>query len=180
MSAWRARPGNSADLPRRFASEDLEGAVPMGEVSWGNAVDEASQAGRQGWFIGHFLPPESGQAASDLVEVKWGVHMAGEIKAIEGVNQTATTMSLLVSGRFRLVFPSHGRSVTLVRSGDYAVWSPGVSHRWRVLEDAIVITVRWPSRRDDQSEPPGQPSPVTSPAELRRIRPTPDPPRRGR
>jgi hypothetical protein len=56
-----------------------------------------------------------------MVEVKWGVHAAGEIKAIEAVNQTASTMSLLVSGRFRMVFPSHGRSVTLARAGDYAV-----------------------------------------------------------
>ena len=91
-----------------------------------------------------------------MVEVKWGARVAGEIKAIEGVNQTSTTMSLLVSGRFRLDFPSHGSSVTLVRPGDYAVWSPGVSHRWQVLEDAVVITVRWPSQRDDQSERPGE------------------------
>lgn len=126
--------------------------MPAGEIFWGNAVDEGSQAGRRGWFIGHFVAPDSGPAATDLVEVKWGVHVAGESKAINGVNQTATTMSLLVSGRFRLDFPSHGRSVTLVRPGDFAVWSPGVSHRWHVLEDAVVITVRWPSRRDDQFE----------------------------
>ena len=150
--------GNSADLSRRFAPEDIEGAVPMGEVSWGNAVDEGAQPGRRGWFIGHFVARRAGPAATDLVEVKWGVHAAGEVKTVEGVNQSATTMSLLVSGRFRLVFPNHGRSVTFVRPGDYAVWSPGVSHRWRVLEDAVVITVRWPSRRGDQSEHPGDPS----------------------
>jgi hypothetical protein len=130
------------------------GAVLAGEITFGNALDEGSQAGRRGWFIGHFLEPGSGPAATDQVEVKWGVHAAGEMKVIEGLNQTATTLSLLVSGRFRLDFPSHGRGVTLVRPGDYAVWSPGVSHRWYVLEDAVVITVRWPSRRDDQSERP--------------------------
>jgi hypothetical protein len=129
-----------------------------GEVSWGNAVDEGSKADRRGWFIGHFVAPGAGPAATDAVEVKWGVHGAGETKAIEGVNQIATTMSLLVSGRFRLDFPSHGRSVTLARPGDYALWSPGVSHRWHVLDDAVVITVRWPSRSDDQSEPPGEDS----------------------
>jgi hypothetical protein len=131
--------------------------VPAGEFSCGNAVDEGSKPGRRGWFIGHFLAPGAGPAATDALEVKWGAHVAGEIKAIEGVNQTATTMSLLVSGRFRLDFPSHGRGVTLVRPGDYAVWSPGVSHRWHVLEDAVVITVRWPSRCDDQFERPGEP-----------------------
>jgi hypothetical protein len=140
-------------------------AVPACEVSCGNAVDEGSQAGRRGWFIGHFLAAESGPAATDMVEVKWGVHTAGETKAIEGVNQIATTMSLLVSGQFRLDFPSHGRSVTLVRPGDYAVWSPGVSHRWHVLEDAVVITVRWPSRRDDQSERTQDPPAIEADAE---------------
>ena len=126
--------------------------MPAGEVSWGNAVDEGSEAGRRGWFIGHFVPAGAGPVTTNMVEVKWGVHAAGEVKATEGVNQTATTMSLLVSGRFRLDFPSHGHRVTLMRPGDYAVWSPGVSHRWHVLEDAVVITVRWPSRRADQSE----------------------------
>jgi hypothetical protein len=125
--------------------------VTVGDVCFGNAVDEGSQRGRRGWVIGHFIAPGTGPAATDMVEVKWGVHAAGEIKAIEGVNRTATTMSLLVSGRFELVFPSHGCSVTLARAGDYAVWSPGVSHRWRVLEDAVVITIRWPSRPNDQS-----------------------------
>ena len=130
--------------------------MPASELSCGNAVDDGSKAGRGGWFIGHFVAPGAGPATTDMVEVKWGVHAAGEVKAIEGVNQTATTMSLLVSGRFRLDLPSHGGSVTLVRPGDYAVWSPGVSHRWQVLEDAVVITVRWPSQRDDQSERPGE------------------------
>jgi hypothetical protein len=126
--------------------------VQAGKISFGNAADEGARADRRGWFVGHFRMPGSGPAATHLVEVKWGAHAAGETKAIKGVNQTATTLSLLVSGRFRLDFPSHGRSFTLARAGDYAIWSPGVSHRWRVLEDAVVITVRWPSRRDDQSE----------------------------
>jgi hypothetical protein len=137
-----------------------EDAVPVPEISFGNAVDEGAEAGRQGWFIGHFVAQRAGPAATDMVEVKWGVHAAGETKAIEGVNQTATTMSLLVSGRFQLVFPSHGSSVMLARAGDYAIWFPGVSHRWRVLEDAVVITVRWPSRPDDQSEFPDRRRPA--------------------
>jgi hypothetical protein len=158
--AHRYQPGKPSGLSWRLASDNLgriEGVGPVVEVSWGNGLDEGSRASRRGWFVGHFVAPSTGPAATDMVEVKWGVHAAGEIKAIEGVNQSATTMSLLVSGRFHLDFPSHGRSVTLVRAGDYAIWSPGVSHRWRVLEDAVVITIRWPSRPDDQSEHPAPP-----------------------
>jgi hypothetical protein len=139
--------------------------VQAGEISCGNAADEEARADRRGWFVGHFLTPETGPAATDMVEVKWGAHETGATKAVEGVNQTATTLSLLVSGRFRLDFPSHGRSVTLARPGDYAIWSPRVSHCWHVLEDAVVITVRWPSRRDDQSERTQDPPAIEADAE---------------
>jgi hypothetical protein len=158
--AHRYQPGKPSGPSWRLASDDLgriEGVGPVVEVSWGNALDEGSRSGRRGWFVGHFVAPSTSPAATEMVEVKWGVHAAGEIKAIEGVNRSATTMSLLVSGRFHLDFPSHGRSVTLVRAGDYAIWSLGVSHRWRVLEDAVVITIRWPSRPDDQSGHPAPP-----------------------
>ena len=121
------------------------------QIVWGNAIEEGSRPGRRGWFVGHFMAAGS-LAATSMVEVKWGEHAAGEEKAMEGANQTATTMSLLVSGRFRLDFPSQGRTICLVQPGDYALWSPGVSHRWRALENAVVITVRWPSVRNDQVE----------------------------
>jgi hypothetical protein len=137
-----------------------EGAVPVTEVSFGNAVDEGSQAGRQGWFIGHFVAQRAGPAATDMVEVKWGAHAAGEIKAIEGVTRPRPRCRCWSAAGFHLEFPSHGRSVTLARPGDYAIWFSGVSHRWRVLEDAVVITVRWPSRPDDQSEFADQPRPA--------------------
>ena len=67
--------------------------MPVDGISWGNAAHDGLQAGRRGWFVGHFVPQGAGPAATDTVEVKWGVHLAGESKAIEGVNQTATTMS---------------------------------------------------------------------------------------
>lgn len=130
---------------------------PKAAIAWGNAVDAGARELRRGWFIGHFLPPAAGPAATEAVEVKWGVHPAGETKATAGINQTATSVSLLVSGRFRLDFPGRGRSVTLERPGDYVIWSAGVAHRWVALEDAVVITVRWPSRPADQiGEPPGR------------------------
>ena len=58
-------------------------------------------------------------------------------------DETATTLCLLVSGRFNIHFDS--RLVTLARPGDYAVWGPGIKHRWQALDDSIVLTVRWPS-----------------------------------
>ena len=145
-------PWSAAAAPIGLREPMTRTPSPDHQVSWGNALDEGSQDGRRGWFIGHFIDPTAGPAATDAVEVKWGLHEAGETKATEGVNQTATTLSILVSGRFQLDFPSHGCGVTLDRPGDYAIWSPGVSHRWLVIEDAVVVTVRWPSSPNDQAE----------------------------
>jgi hypothetical protein len=43
--------------------------------------------------------------------------------------------------------------VLLERAGDYALWPPGIAHRWRIeLPDTIVLTVRWPSRAGDATD----------------------------
>jgi quercetin dioxygenase-like cupin family protein len=52
---------------------------------------------------------------------------------------------VLVRGSIRLFFAS-GDEALLVDPGDYALWPPGVAHRWEIeQEDTIVLTVRWPS-----------------------------------
>ena len=112
-------------------------------IAWGNAHEDG--AGRRGWFVGHFIDPAAGPAANPALEIKWGVHKTGETRSVEGVNPAAATVSILVSGRFRLDFPDHGISRLLLCPGDYAIWAAGVPHRWEVLEDAVILTVRWPS-----------------------------------
>jgi hypothetical protein len=120
----------------------------QGGVVVGNAADEGARRG--GWFIGHFIDAALGLRHTGDVEVKWGVHRAGETKSSEGANDTATTLSILVSGRFLLEFPDTGEATRLERLGDYALWPRGRWHRWTVLEDAVILTVRWPSRPGDQ------------------------------
>jgi hypothetical protein len=107
----------------------------------GNANDEAPTY--RGWLLGHFIsPPESVRATGDL-EVKWGIHPAGQQRHAWSTDEQRTTMLLLVSGRFRLDL-SVG-SVTLERQGDYAVWGPGIDHSWQAEQDSVVVSVRWPS-----------------------------------
>jgi quercetin dioxygenase-like cupin family protein len=62
----------------------------------------------------------------------------------------ATTLSILVRGRFRYAFP--GREILLRREGDYVMWPAGVPHAWTAEEDSIVLTVRWPSKPGDTIE----------------------------
>ena len=77
------------------------------------------------------------------VEVKWGVHPAGEGRDGWATDEQRTTLLILVRGRFRLDLSV--ASTTLEKEGDYAVWGPGIDHSWQAEEDSVVITVRWPS-----------------------------------
>ncbi|WP_062432339.1 hypothetical protein [Herbidospora daliensis] len=96
----------------------------------------------RGWLLGHFRP--SGDARhSDEVEIKWGVHPAGEERAQWVTGESRTAMIVLISGRFRMELPD--RSVVLEKQGDYLVWGQGVDHSWVAEEESVVLTVRWPS-----------------------------------
>ncbi len=107
----------------------------------GNAADDGST--NRGWLLGHFMDPAEGVRSTRDVEVKWGVHPAGEQRAGWSTDEHRTTLLLLVQGRFRLEL-SEG-TVTLERQGDYVVWGPGIDHSWQAEDDSVVVTVRWPS-----------------------------------
>jgi hypothetical protein len=118
-------------------------------VETGNAADAGSGESR-GWFLGHFVHPSAGMRHSTDVELKWGVHRAGDVKETVAANGTAKTLSILISGTFLLEFPDIGEAVRMARPGDYALWPAGLHHRWTTLEDCVVLTVRWPSIPGDQ------------------------------
>jgi len=106
------------------------------------AGNAAGHAATQGWFVGHFMG-EGHPLRSDDLEVKWSVYEGGEARAGWGANRVATTLAVLVRGRFRLEFP--GRVVLLEREGDFVRWLPGVPHFWQADGPTIVLTMRWPS-----------------------------------
>jgi hypothetical protein len=129
-------------------------------VHSGNA--EADGQDYRGWFIGHFLDLKASVRATRDVEVKWGVHLAGQEKPEWTLNAEATNLLLLISGKFRLEL--RGSSFLLSRQGDYVVWAPGIPHRRSAIEDSLILAVRWPSKPSDvevvpppKGEPPGGP-----------------------
>ena len=107
----------------------------------GNAADDGRDT--RGWLLGHFIDPAKGVRSSKDVEVKWGIHPAGEKRAEWTADDQRTTLVLLVSGTFRIDLTE--ASVPLDRQGDYAIWGPGIDHSWEAVTDAVVVTVRWPS-----------------------------------
>jgi hypothetical protein len=123
----------------------------MTRITTGNATDAFKTQQRNGWFVGHFIDSCALCRTRD-VEVKWALHPAGDAKASSGVNKTAKTMSVLIRGRFRLMFDEGDtvQEVLLEREGDYALWDAGVAHSWVTEEDSVILTVRWPSVPEDQ------------------------------
>ena len=107
----------------------------------GNAAVDGQRY--RGWLLGHFFGDRGDVRAQEAVEVKWGVHPAGDRRQAWHADERRTTCLLLVRGRFRIEL-SVGAFV-LDREGDYAVWGPGIGHAWYAEEDSVVITVRWPS-----------------------------------
>jgi quercetin dioxygenase-like cupin family protein len=112
-------------------------------ASWqyGNAADDTEAT--RGWLLGHFIDPSEGVRSTKDLEVKWGVHPAGDKRPEWTADDQRTTLLLLVEGQFRIDL-TEGSKV-LAKQGDYAVWGPGIDHSWEALTDAVVITVRWPS-----------------------------------
>jgi quercetin dioxygenase-like cupin family protein len=112
-------------------------------VNWysGNAAEDGRET--RGWLLGHFIDPAKGVRSSKDVEVKWGIHPAGEKRSDWTADDQRTTLVLLVEGNFRVDLTEG--PVTLVRQGDYAVWGPGIDHSWEAVSDSVVVTVRWPS-----------------------------------
>lgn len=110
---------------------------------FGNAVVCGVPTG--GWIVGHCVKKGSLRATDDL-EIKWAVHEAGE--ASDWKSQPGKkTITLLVSGKFRVQIRSGRKSDTFVlRSpGNFAIWEDKREHRWEALTKAVVITLRWPS-----------------------------------
>jgi hypothetical protein len=97
----------------------------------------------RGWLLGHFIDPNDGMRKTDALEIKWGVHPAGQQRADWNTDEPRTTLLLMIRGRFRLDL-SVG-TVLLEREGDYVLWGPGIGHSWQAEEDSVVVTIRWPS-----------------------------------
>jgi hypothetical protein len=92
----------------------------------GNAADE--NADYRGWLLGHFIDPaDGGVRKTEALEIKWGIHPAGQKRPEWTVGEQRSTLVILVSGRFRIDL-SVG-SVTLERPGDYLTWGQALITR---------------------------------------------------
>jgi hypothetical protein len=117
--------------------------VGRSTVSWhfGNAAHDGQDT--RGWILGHFIEPDDSIRSTQDVEVKWGIHPAGDKRPEWTKDDQRTTLVLLISGHF-VVSLTDG-TAELRQQGDYVMWGPGIDHSWEAYEDSVVMTVRWPS-----------------------------------
>ena len=150
----------------RQNGEGLEG------VEWGNAWDlrDPSQP-HTNWFVGdhpaipieglRFLrhgdfvaaSTDDGASSSPATPIhnlcmKWFQHHPNDDPGWGATKPTSAgrTLSLLAGrGEFTLTFRRDDRRLELVleQPGDFALWSEGLEHSWRVLAPSTVLTVRW-------------------------------------
>ncbi len=118
----------------------------MTEVYIGN-VNHDSKSTR-GWFIGHFINDLTSLRHSNDVEIKWDEPRKGTRRDDWSVSETATTMSLVISGKIRMIFEDNE---VVLNPGDYYVSPPKIPHKYVIDEDSKVLTVRWPSIPNDHS-----------------------------
>lgn len=110
-------------------------------IETGNAVVDSTET--RGWFVGHFIDQALGLRHSDDVELKWGVHKAGEAREEWVTGETRTAIAILVSGESEMEF--RDQTIKLSQAGDYVMWGEGTDHKWRIIQDSVVLTIRWPS-----------------------------------
>jgi hypothetical protein len=105
----------------------------------------------RGWFIGSFLDKSSLLSNNDL-EIKWGVHKKGELYDKIRAVKHSKSLSILIRGKIGIDFPDLNKKIILKKEGDYLYWSEKTFHTSKILEDSLVLTIRWPSLKDNLIE----------------------------
>jgi hypothetical protein len=103
---------------------------------------------QNGWAVGNFIG--NGPRKTSNVEVKWAKHPPGPAGRGWSNCKTATTLSVLISGRFKIEFKNAPVDfVELDAPGRYVIFGPGIHHQSTALEDTVFLTIRWPSKAQD-------------------------------
>lgn len=108
-------------------------------IQTGNAAVDSDK----GWFVGGSLPESLGIRHTYDVELKWSTHAAGEERTDWVTSEVRTTVAILISGTYEVMF--RNESAVLTNQGDFVMWGKGSDHKGKAIEDSVILTVRWPS-----------------------------------
>jgi hypothetical protein len=113
----------------------------MSNVVVGNAYEDRNE---RHWLLGHFMEESTGLRKDNRIEVMWSSRKAGDTKEGWTKSTKATTLCILIKGKFSNTFPGVGECI-LEKEGDYLIYGPETPHSWYAYEDSLLITIRWPS-----------------------------------
>ncbi len=106
----------------------------------GNAYKDRNNAH---WLVGRFMDTKD-LKVDKRIEIGWTSIKAGHDKKIWTKSTKATTMTILIKGKFVNSFPKLG-DVVLQKEGDYIIYAPNVPHTRRAIKDSVLLNLRWPS-----------------------------------
>ncbi len=101
----------------------------------------------RGWLIGHFYPKAS-PLHTENIEFKCDHAKAGERRIREQMakHETMHSLQFVISGRVKTSFPGAIEAEDtheVVGPGEWCLWEKGQLHYWEVLEDGLILTLRW-------------------------------------
>lgn len=110
------------------------------DIEFGNIATKPN--GERGWIFGPFIPDPS-PFKTENFSVKWTTFPKGQERTELGVDPVQRSVAVLISGKFKIVFPDSHTEIVLENEGDYAYYGAGVGHTWIALEDTKLVTFRW-------------------------------------
>lgn len=123
--------------------------IKMANIKSGNLNIEVSKnPENRGWFLGNFIKKDYFFNNNDF-EIKWAVHKKGHFEEGHFAKSTAKTLVVLIKGKILTEFHNpEKKSITLSKCGDFLCYDAHeIHHNTKILEDSIVLAIRWPSKR---------------------------------
>lgn len=122
----------------------------MNKLITGNLGEQvAKHPETKGWFLGSFMEKHSDFYSEDL-ELKWIRHEKGFHKPGFSSEHSIKTLTVLISGKYRVVFHDFHQEVVLEKLGDFLYYdSSQTTHDADALEDTLLLVIRWPSLKKD-------------------------------
>lgn len=102
------------------------------------------------WILGAFVEEtEFNTKNSKNFEFKWSEREAGYFhppKETMVPNPNCKSLTLCAKGKFEYTFVNKNgefKDVNTLSTGEYVYWEPDINHQVRVLEDSLILTIRW-------------------------------------
>ena len=129
------------------------------EIKTGNTITDGKEF--RFWVVGRveqwckarnipFDPEKYGLRNSSNIEVKWGIYEKGDSRSEWASCSSMIGMSILIRGDAAFYFRDvkdqiNYKEVRLKNEGDYVLWKEEVEHTWKIHENSVFLTLRWPA-----------------------------------